>query len=294
MKKSRVKGLALVYLISTVFFFSITATLQEPVREEKESRTEQKLTATELGVMCISSVYPSMGIQLADSRDNDSQESQSEAVVLESEETTEQEQPDVTGKEPRVLILHTHATESYLPSEEGNFHVKEEANTVRDVGNTLVETLNKRGIAVVHDKTLHDYPSYNESYYRSYATAQNLLKQYPTIECVIDLHRDSVASKEPSATVSIGGMKCAKYSFVLGTTASTYPQNKEFISKLNQIAASNYQGFTGTVLERGYKYNQDLSSKYLLLEIGFNRNHIDDSKNTAVVVGNILADALQS
>ena len=64
------------------------------------------------------------------------------------------------------------------------------------------------------------------------------------------------------------------------------------MASLNKTAISKYKGFTGAVLERGYRYNQDLSSKYLLLEIGFNRNQIEDCRNTAEIFGNILADTL--
>ena len=62
----------------------------------------------------------------------------------------------------------THATESYLPQSGSNFHSTGEENTVRDVGNTLAASLEAEGISVVHDKTLHDNPSYNNSYNRSY------------------------------------------------------------------------------------------------------------------------------
>ncbi len=289
MKKFIVKATILIYVLSTVFFCNAMA-------EPNESSNKDFLTATDLGVLCISTVYPSMGMEIADSRDNEN--TQGEITTLESEETTKLESDtpvaDVTGEDPKVLIVHTHATESYLPTSSGNFHSKNEKNTVRDVGNKLTSTLEARGIAVVHDKTLHDYPSYNNSYNRSYQTIQKLLQKYPTVECVIDLHRDAVSSKAPSATVSVKGKTCAKYSYVIGAGASTYSQNKAFVSSLNSIAASKYSGFTGAVLERGYKYNQDLSTKYLLLEVGFNRNQIEDCRNTAVIFGNILADRLLS
>ena len=60
------------------------------------------------------------------------------------------------------------------------------------------------------------------------------------------------------------------------------------------MAEKNYNGFTGRVLERGYRYNQGLSSKYMLLEIGYNRNDIADCRNTAVYFGKILADTLKA
>ena len=80
---------------------------------------------------------------------------------------------------------------------------------------------------------------------------------------------------------------------MVGTGASTYQSNIAFVNSLNQTASRNYNGFTGKVLERGYKYNQDLSAKYLLLEIGYNTNQIEDCRNTAEVFGSILAETLK-
>lgn len=300
MKKFLTKAAVLLYVISTIFFYNMYAheavTTGAEVKAEEKTEKGVNMSATDLGVMCISTVYPSMSIEVADSRDNEEtqgngeQPSDVDAAVSDSDENNGLV---VTGDDPVVLIIHTHATESYLPASSGNFHSKEEENTVRDVGNTLAATLEAQGIPVVHDKTLHDYPSYNSSYNKSYATAQQLLQQYPTIKCVIDLHRDAISSDTPAATVSINGKTCAKYSYVIGTAASTYQSNLEFVNSLNAVASANYNGFTGKVLERGYKYNQDLSSKYLLLEIGYNQNQIEDCRNTAEVFGNILAETLK-
>lgn len=295
MKKILTGTAILIYILSTAVCCFLTVKLGDgnnPAPSGEQTRESRQISATDLGVMCISAAYPSMGIELTDSRDNDNPPAE-EAEKEDEEAEKEEEEPAVTGDDPQVLIVHTHATESYLPSSGGNFHSKSEENTVRDVGNTLSATLEKQGIAVVHDKTLHDDPSYNNSYNRSYQTVEKLLDQYPTIRCVIDLHRDAIASDTPAATVSTGGKSCARYSYVIGTGASTYQDNRAFVDSLNRTAKENYSGFTGKVLERGYIYNQNLSSKYLLLEIGYNTNDIQDCRNTAEIFGNILADALK-
>lgn len=291
MKKALSKIVIFVYLLSTFFFYNSMMN-QQP--SEEQTKNGFNMTATDFAVMCISTAYPSMGIQLADSRDNEITYDDDGTQTLESIVTNEknEEPAEVTG-EPRVLIVHTHATESYLPTSEGNYHTKNETNTVRDVGNALAKALETKGIGVVHDKTLHDFPSYNDSYYRSYDTVEAILAKYPTIECVVDLHRDAISGTASVATVSVGGKTCAKYSYVVGTTAATYSSNLAFVKKLNNEATKNYSGFTGAIIERGYKYNQDLSSKYLLLEIGFNRNQIEECRNTASIVGNIMAKVLK-
>lgn len=119
------------------------------------------------------------------------------------------------------------------------------------------------------------------------------MKKYPTVKCIIDLHRDAISAEGSAATVNIGGKICSKYSFVVGTTASTYQQNKQFVNNLNKVAKASHKGYTGKVIEKGYTYNQNLSSKYLLLEIGYNRNQIEEARNSAELFGKILADTLK-
>ncbi len=272
---------------------------------------KSEINAENFGIMCISAAYPGIEIQtvggqkstqgeeeadLGDGQENASQteeKSDISNIQLVANDSQEETEPRVFGKDPVVLILHTHATESYLPSSEGNYHRKGRLNTVRDAGDVLAETLDKAGVPCVHDSTLHDEKSYNQAYSRSYETTEALLKKYPSIECVIDLHRDAVPGEVTAATVSIGGKKCAKYSYVVSNAVDTYSANLAFIQKLNATAAKKYDGFTGKVLERGYRYNQNLSSKYMLLEIGYNRNDIEEVRNTAEYFGKILAETLK-
>ena len=160
MKRFVASGAVVIYVASVIIFCAMIP-------------RDSEATATEFGVMCINAVYPTMAIEFADSRDNEEIQSEEEAATDETRQVVVSEQakdpePVVLGDEPAVLILHTHATESYLPTSEGNYHSKDESNTVRDVGNILATALEKEGISVVHDKTLHDYPSYNSSYSRSY------------------------------------------------------------------------------------------------------------------------------
>lgn len=301
MKKGFGLILAGVYVLSTVFFCDS----DNLGKDIGINRDKVGMTASDFGVMCISSSYPALSLQLADSRDNEILSSGggngngaggsfgggSDAQPVDDEEKPE---PVVFGDEPAVLIVHTHATESYLPASEGNYHTKKKANTVRDVGSVLAQTLKDEGIMSVHDLTLHDNPSYNQSYSRSYETIEALLKKYPTIKCVIDLHRDAIASDSKAQTVSVGGRQCASYSFVVSNQVPTYDANLKFIKRLNKEASGSYSGFCGKVLERGYRYNQDLSSHYMLLEIGYNRNDIEEARNTAEVFGKVLADTLKA
>ena len=310
MKKKLAKFVLTIYVLSTAISYAII-----PKAEMGEglaaafAEKKSEMNPTNFGIMCISAVYPNIdikpvkaqggtheagitqaGIGQTGTQEGGSEKANVEVVVNDSDKDTK---PRVFGKDPVVLIVHTHATESYLPSSEGNYHRKGRLNTVRDAGDVLAETLNKEGIPCVHDSTLHDEKSYNQAYSRSYETTEALLKKYPSIECVIDLHRDAVPGKVSVATVSIGGKKCAKYSYVVSNAVETYASNLSFVRKMNETASKHYDGFTGNILERGYRYNQNLSSKYMLLEIGYNRNDIEEVRNTAEYFGKILAETLK-
>ena len=292
MKRKFLGSLLLVYAISTLVFIKI---LPEEGTAQNVFDSDFSMSPTDFGVLCISSVYPGAVEGLADSRDNEEQgaDVDEENTVTEVKNEDEDSEPVVFGDDPAVLIVHTHATETYLPASEGNYHSKKEENSVRDVGNVLAESLEEEGISVVHDKTLHDNPSYSSSYSRSYETIEKLLDEYPSITCVIDLHRDAIASEATAATVSVNGKTCARYMYVVSTAVPTYESNIQFVNNLNETAKDGYNGYTGSVLERGYQYNQNLSEKYLLLEIGNNRNDIQDVRNSARIIGKILADTLK-
>ena len=249
------------------------------------------VSGDDLTAMCLESSLPCMDL-VAD--EETLQEEQAEAAETAKAEQSEEKAKPVkkaSGK-PKVLIYHTHATESYLPTSSGNYHTTKEANTVRDAGNVLEEILEAEGIAVVHDKTLHDNPSYNDSYTRSYETVKALLKKYPSIECIIDLHRDAMAGSDPGPVTQVGGKTASTYSYVLSNTTETYASNKKFLAELNDAAARDFGGYTGSVLERPYWYNQELCGKSILIEMGNNRNNIKEVRECARNFGKILARVL--
>lgn len=253
---------------------------------------QQAVSKTNLAALCLESSLPCMDVIAVESTEEEKGQEQPQELTAKEEE----KQKDTSKKnngEPRVLIYHTHATESYLPATAGNYHTTKEANTVREAGAIMAETLEEEGIAVIHDKTIHDNPSYDASYQRSYETLTAILNKYPSIECVIDLHRDAIAGSAEGPTETVHGQTCSYYSYVLGSTSPTYQSNKEFLNRLNAVAASSYDGFTGYILERPYYYNQEMCGQSVLLELGNNRNHIDDVRRSAKVFGQMLADVLK-
>ena len=122
-----------------------------------------------------------------------------------------------------ILIFHTHTCESYTQSEQysynptGNYRTTDTNYSVCRVGDELEKLLKNYGYNVTHDKTYHDYPSYNGSYNRSLETVKKILNNASNIDMVIDLHRDAIGDNSYSPTVKIGDDYCARLMFVIGT-----------------------------------------------------------------------------
>ncbi|MEG2193105.1 MAG: stage II sporulation protein P, partial [Oscillospiraceae bacterium] len=120
--------------------------------------------------------------------------------------------------QPQILIMHTHATESYQPENSPSYDPEyscrntDTSQNVVAVGAVMSETLNTLGYNTLHDTTLHDYPSYNKSYDNSKRTVEEYLNKYPSIKIVLDVHRDAIErnGERIAPTVSINGTKYAQ------------------------------------------------------------------------------------
>lgn len=201
---------------------------------------------------------------------------------------------NIDYSKPVVIIYHTHATESYQPVSEGNFHSLAEYGTVREVGDVLTEELEAQGIQVIHDKTIHDSPSYNQSYTRSLETIQTLMGSNESARIIIDLHRDAAAySGNVAMTAAIKNDTVAKYSLVIGTGNPNLEALRLFANHVNETAEKTYPGFSGKIIEKQYKFNQYVSDYHLLLEVGNNQNTIEQAKLTGKYFGRVLAKAIK-
>ena len=206
--------------------------------------------------------------------------------------------------EPQVLILHTHATECYQPWAdlwyEPGFSARDLDTAVNmcAVGARMAQVLNEAGINTLHDETLHDSPSYTESYDRSAATARAYLEQYPSIQVILDVHRDAIeqdgARLKP--LTQIDGQDTAQVMIIAGCgNGSTVPlpnwkQNLAFAAAWETRMETLYPGLTRPVL-CGYRfYNQDLSTGSLLIEIGGHANTLAEALRAGEYAARALAD----
>jgi len=210
-----------------------------------------------------------------------------------------------TDGTPQVLIMHTHTTESFEPYERDaydsnfNYRTTDNSKNVVMIGNRIAAQLESAGIGVVHDTTVHDYPSYTGSYERSAETVKANLIKYPSIKIVLDIHRDAVGGdgviKQPVA--EIDGRKASQVMIISGCDDGTmnmpnYLKNFRFACLLQQQMESDYPGLTRPILFDYRKYNQDLTTGSLLIEVGSHGNTLDQVEYAGDLIGSSLARAL--
>ena len=187
---------------------------------------------------------------------------------------------DLTGTEPTVLILHTHATESYTQVgdeyvESSEYRTLDEEHNMLSIGARVAQILSENGIAVVHDRKLHDYPSYNGSYSDARNSIQQYLSEFSGIRLVLDLHRDAAdtTTGQLRTEATVNGQTAAQLMLVMGTNASGlshdyWQENLSLALKLQAQLERSCPGITRPTLLRGQRFNQDLSAGALLVEVG--------------------------
>jgi stage II sporulation protein P len=210
---------------------------------------------------------------------------------------------ELNSKQPQVLIMHTHSTESYDRFDAGFYDSEypsrstEITQNVNEVGRVMVETLNALGINTVQATDYHDYPSYNNSYSRSKVTVERELAKYPSIKVVIDVHRDGIERENGTRvkpTTVINGKKAAQIMFVVGAGDSEndvpdFRKNLSFAAKFNDKIETLYPTLSRPLKVDDLYYNQSLTTGSVLVEIGGHANTLDEAKYSGELVARALA-----
>ena len=210
-----------------------------------------------------------------------------------------------TDGKPQVLIMHTHTTESFEPYVRSNYDPSfnyrstDPAYNMVSVGNAITAQLESAGIGVIHDTTVHDYPSYNGSYERSAETIKSILEQYPSICVVLDIHRDAIQDGNTlmQPVVEIDGKESAQVMIISGCDDGTmdmpnYMENFHFACRLQESMEKMYPGLTRPILFDYRKYNQDLTTGSLLLEVGTHGNTLEQVQYAGELIGKSLSQTL--
>lgn len=201
----------------------------------------------------------------------------------------------------KVIIYHTHTSESYTPTEKniysqtGNFRTTDLNYNVTRVGDELQKQLESYGIKVVHNKTFHDYPAYNGSYSRSLRTAEQLLKDNSDADIVIDLHRDAISDSTYAPKVKINDEYCSQLMFVIGTDVSksinsNWNQNLKFAIKLQEKANELYPGLFKPIILRNGEYNQHIAKASCIIEVGSTGNTLEESIASMKYLAKVISE----
>lgn len=201
------------------------------------------------------------------------------------------------NKKPKVLIIHTHTTESYLEEDRS---LDENKNMIA-VGKVLKDCLEGNGVTVIHDTTVHDYPTYSGAYNRSAATTKNMLEANPDINIVLDVHRDAIATNDNSKlslVTKIKGENVAQLMFVVGTDAqlshNKWRENMKLALKLQRKANEIYPTLMRPINLREQRFNQQLSQGSIILEVGTNGNSIDEAKRSAALIADVITKVVNN
>lgn len=212
------------------------------------------------------------------------------------------------SEKPQVLIVHSHSTESYTPSEKYQFtHTAEDRTTDTDynmirIGKELKKELEKRDIKSVHITKLFDYPKYDNSYSRSCDAVLDTLEKNPQIKIVLDLHRDSIINSEgvkTKLTTTINGEKAAQVMLVVGTDElglkhDNWRTNLGFAAQLQKYLLLQEENFARPINLRTSRFNGHTAPGAVIVEVGTGGNTIDEAlvsvKYIANAVENLLND----
>ena len=205
----------------------------------------------------------------------------------------------------QVLIYHTHSCESYLDEDTGVYYEDfyprstDPEQSVIAVGEALAQALKARGIGVVHDTTLHDYPSYEGSYARSWETITAYREKYPHIKVTIDLHRDSMTAQDGTKykpTFEYEGEKAAQIMIMTGYDTEGdfgfWGENLIFAAQLQKRCEDSYSGMTRPLNFGEFTYNMNFNNGSLLIEVGTDANTVQEACRSGRYLGEAMASLL--
>lgn len=206
-------------------------------------------------------------------------------------------------EQPQILIYHTHSQEGFADSVEGDT-----STTVIGVGDYLVQLLQERyGYQVLHITDTFDIVDGQLDRSAAYNYAEPVISQalqeHPTIEVVIDLHRDGVDESKHLVT-EVNGKPTAQVMFFNGLSRTNQngeisylpnpyiEDNLAFSFQLEYMAKQYYPEYTRCIYLKGYRYNLHLKPRSLLLEVGAQTNTVEEAKNAMEPFADLLYKVL--
>lgn len=200
---------------------------------------------------------------------------------------------------PQILVYHTHSQESFADSIPGDV-----GTSIVGAGAYLSKLLEEEyGFEVLHHTGEYDVETRDYAYSYSLPNIENILKEYPSIEVVIDLHRDAVAEdtklvseqngKQAAQVMFFNGLSHTKKQGDIGYLENPYiDDNLAFSFQMQVLCNEYYPGLTRRIYLKGYRYNMHLKPKTLLIELGAQTNTCEEAKNTLDIIAHALSMCL--
>lgn len=194
--------------------------------------------------------------------------------------------------QPQILIIHTHSSEAYTMDDFNRYEASDTSRTqdsnynIIRVGDVLTEALRGYGLEIIHDREVYDYPSYTGSYTRCGEAITQYLDKYPSLAIVLDVHRDAIGSGDVvyKTVAEDEDTPCAQTMFVVGSDASglEHPDWQENLKLALYLQAAVH--LKHPTLQRAVKlvqerYNQQLTTGSLIIEVGSNGNTLEEAIN---------------
>jgi stage II sporulation protein P len=206
---------------------------------------------------------------------------------------------------PQVLIVHTHGSEAYTqpPGEEyvasGTCRTLDDSKSVVKVGDEIAAVLSARGLSVLHDRTMHDNPEYNGAYTRSLASIEDYKANYPSLLYILDIHRDAIEDSDGNQykVVCAEEPSAAQISLVVGTDGSGYThdnwqENLKLALAVQRTAWLSYPTLMRPIYVRNSRYNQQVTTGSLLVEVGAAGNSLAEAINGGRLFAKAFADTV--
>ncbi len=206
---------------------------------------------------------------------------------------------------PQILIMHTHGTEAYtmdgsdVYQESDASRTTDENYNVLRVGDEMQRVFEEMGLEVIHDRTLYDYPQYSGAYDRSYAGVQSWLEQYPSIQVVLDVHRDALIGEDGTvykAVTDVDGEKTAQVLMIVGTDElGEHPDWTDNLALAIQIQKSldeQWPTLARPITLRSSRFNQQLTHGSLLVEVGSHGNTLEEALRGARLFAQAAGEVL--
>ena len=199
------------------------------------------------------------------------------------------------GDGPQILIYHTHSQEAFADSVPGDVNTG-----IVGVGECLTKILTEQyGYRVLHNTGQYDVETRDNAYSRALPAVEQILAENPSIQVIIDLHRDEVA-EETKLVTDIQGRPTARFMFFNGLSRTRKTGDIDYLANENQEAnlafsfqmqlkaAEYYPGLTRRIYLKGYRYNMHLRPRTLLVELGAQNNTVEEAINACDPQAHIL------